>query len=164
LPPSPGTTGSTAGAFSVFIHLVTDWAEWVLELHRALRPDGLLVASFLGEGMIELENGGRWDPDRIGMNVLRAGQDWDGGCPTAFHSDWWVRAHWGRAFEVLAIDGVAFADRARGRRGMSSSQIGRGLGGSVATVRTGRNRFAKDRLTSHVPVGHGRSLTPRSMR
>ena len=90
-------------AFSVFTHLVADWAAWVLELHRALKPDGLLVASFLGEGMIELENGGRWDPDRIGMNVLRAGQDWDGGGPTVFHSDWWIRAHWGRAFEVLAI-------------------------------------------------------------
>jgi SAM-dependent methyltransferase len=101
--PKPDDHFDLIYAFSVFTHVDAGWAAWVLELHRVLKPDGLFVASFLGEGMIELEHGGRWEPDRIGMNVLRAGQDWDGGGPTVFHSDWWIRAHWGRAFEVLAI-------------------------------------------------------------
>ena len=38
------------------------------------------------------------------MNSLRHGQSWDVGGPTVFHSEWWVRAHWGRAFEVLKVD------------------------------------------------------------
>jgi SAM-dependent methyltransferase len=101
--PKPDEYFDLVYAFSVFTHLVADWAAWALELHRVLGPDGLLVVSFLGEGMIELEGGGGWDPDRIGMNVLRAGQDWDGGGPTVFHSAWWIAAHWGRAFELLAI-------------------------------------------------------------
>jgi SAM-dependent methyltransferase len=101
--PKPDTHFDLIYAFSVFTHLDANWAAWLLELHRVLKPDGLLVVSLLGEGMIELEHGGRWDPDRIGMNVLRAGQDWDGGGPTVFHSDWWIRAHWGRAFEILTV-------------------------------------------------------------
>ncbi len=37
------------------------------------------------------------------MNVLRAWQSWDEGGPFVLHSDWWVRAHWGRAFEILDV-------------------------------------------------------------
>jgi hypothetical protein len=35
------------------------------------------------------------------MNVLRHDQGWDDGGPMVLMSDWWVRAHWGRAFEIL---------------------------------------------------------------
>jgi SAM-dependent methyltransferase len=90
-------------AISVFTHLADDWAAWLLELHRVLAPGGIFVATFLGEGMAEAERAAPWDPDRVGMNVLRLGQDWDGGGPTVFMSDWWLRAHWGRAFEILDI-------------------------------------------------------------
>ena len=90
-------------AISVFTHLADDWAAWLLELHRVLAPGGIFMATFLGEGMAEAELSGPWDADRVGMNVLRHGQDWDGGGPTVFMSDWWIRAHWGRAFEILEI-------------------------------------------------------------
>lgn len=90
-------------AISVFTHLADDWAAWLLELQRVLAPTGVLVTTFLGEGMAEAERAAPWDEDRVGMNVLRHGQDWQGGGPTVFLSDWWIRAHWGRAFEILDI-------------------------------------------------------------
>ncbi|HTU31753.1 MAG TPA: class I SAM-dependent methyltransferase [Solirubrobacteraceae bacterium] len=90
-------------AISVFTHLADDWAAWLLELRRVLGPTGILVLTFLGEGMAEAERAAPWDEDRVGMNVLRHGQDWEGGGPTVFLSDWWIRAHWGRAFEILDI-------------------------------------------------------------
>ena len=97
-------------AISVFTHIAENWAAWLLELHRTLKPDGVAIVTVLGEGMIEMEHGGPWDPDQIGMNVLRMGQDWDGGGPTVFHSDWWIRAHWGRAFEIVDIHHERNAD------------------------------------------------------
>jgi SAM-dependent methyltransferase len=90
-------------AVSVFTHVTDEWASWLLELRRVLKPDGLLVATVLGAAMIEVERGGLWEEDSIGMNVLRHGQDWEGGGPTVFHSHWWIREHWGRAFEILEI-------------------------------------------------------------
>lgn len=90
-------------AISVFTHLADEWAAWLLELHRVLAPNGVLVTTFLGEGMAEAERAAPWDEDRVGMNVLRHGQDWEGGGPTVFMSDWWIRSHWGRAFEILDI-------------------------------------------------------------
>src|SRR5581483_10452366 len=38
-------------AMSVFTHITDLWSEWLLEMHRALAPGGVLIASFLGEGM-----------------------------------------------------------------------------------------------------------------
>jgi SAM-dependent methyltransferase len=90
-------------AISVYTHLTDRWAEWLLEHHRVLAPNGLLMASFLGEGMIELLIGERWDENKIGMNTLWAGKPWDDGGPITLHSPWWLRAHWGRAFEVVRI-------------------------------------------------------------
>jgi SAM-dependent methyltransferase len=92
-----------AYAVSVFTHITDSWAAWLLELRRVLAPGGLLVVTVLGEAIIELERGGAWEEDTIGMNVLRHGQDWEGGGPTVFHSHWWIREHWGRAFDVLEI-------------------------------------------------------------
>jgi SAM-dependent methyltransferase len=90
-------------AVSVFTHMTDPWSGWLLELRRVLAPSGLLVVTVLGEGMIEVERGGAWNEDEIGMNVLRRGQDWAGGGPTVFHSHWWIREHWGRAFEIVEI-------------------------------------------------------------
>ncbi len=101
--PLPSDHFDLVYAISVFTHLADDWAAWLLELHRVLRPTGILVLTFLGEGMAEAEHAAPWDEDRVGMNVLRHGQDWEGGGPTVFLSDWWIRAHWGRAFEILDI-------------------------------------------------------------
>jgi SAM-dependent methyltransferase len=107
--PRPDATFDLVLAMSVFTHLTDHWAGWLLELHRVLRPGALLVATFLGEGMSEAIAGEPWDADRIGMNRARAWQGWDEGGPSVQHSEWWLRAHWGRAFEVLTVeDGPAF--------------------------------------------------------
>jgi SAM-dependent methyltransferase len=90
-------------AISVFTHLTDASIPWLLELHRLLKPDGLLVATYLGRWSSELLAGEPWDEDRVGMNVLRHNQDWDSGGPVVLMSDWWVQAHWGRAFEILEV-------------------------------------------------------------
>ncbi len=91
-------------AMSVFTHLTAHWADWLVELHRLLTPDGRLVATFLGEGMSESIANEPWDPDRVGMNVLGAWQPWDLGGPSVQHSEWWLREHWGRLFTVEHVD------------------------------------------------------------
>ena len=54
--------------------------------------------------MIEPLLGEEWDGDPIGMNVLSTYQSWDIGGPTVLHSEWWIRTHWGRAFDALRLD------------------------------------------------------------
>ena len=90
-------------AFSVYTHFTDNWAEWLLEHHRVLADGGILFATFLGEGMLEEMTGEKWDEDRIGMNYLLPGFPWDKGGPLAFNSPWWIRAHWGRAFEIVQL-------------------------------------------------------------
>jgi SAM-dependent methyltransferase len=90
-------------AFSVYTHFTDNWAAWMLEHHRLLAEGGLLFVTFLGEGMSEGLIGEPWDEDRIGMNTLMHGNPWDEGGPVAFNSPWWIRAHWGRAFEILEL-------------------------------------------------------------
>ncbi len=88
-------------ALSVFTHL-PDPLPWLVELHRALKPGGLLLATYMGRYNGEWFTHAPWQEDRIGMTVLRPDQGWDVGGPMVLMSDWWVRAHWGRAFEVLS--------------------------------------------------------------
>jgi SAM-dependent methyltransferase len=90
-------------AISVFTHLTDTSLTWLLELHRLLRPDGLLIATYIGRWSSEYVAGEPWDEDRIGMSVVQQNPDWDQGGPTVVMSDWWVRAHWGRAFEIVEI-------------------------------------------------------------
>ncbi len=90
-------------AISVFTHLTDSWSEWLLDLHRVLADDGLLIATYMGEGMSEWLADEPWEEGRVGMNVLRSWQRWDEGGPFVLHSDWWIRAHWGRAFEILDV-------------------------------------------------------------
>lgn len=105
-------------ATSVFSHLADSWADWLLELRRIIRPGGLLIASVMGRASSEAIAGEPWDPDRIGMNVLGYGRPWIAGGPMVLHSEWWVRAHWGRAFDVLAYTegGIAGQDAVTLRR------------------------------------------------
>lgn len=90
-------------AISVFTHLTDASLAWLLELHRILKPGGLLIATYMGRWNSEAIAGEPWDEDRIGMNVLRHSNGWDQGGPMVLMSDWWVRAHWGRAFEIVEV-------------------------------------------------------------
>jgi SAM-dependent methyltransferase len=90
-------------AFSVYTHFTDNWAGWMVEHHRVLADGGLLLLSFLGEGMSEALTGEAWDEDRTGMNPLLHGFPWELGGPIAFNSEWWIRAHWGRAFEIVGL-------------------------------------------------------------
>lgn len=137
-PPLPlaGDSFDLIWAISVFTHLTDHWAGWLLELHRLLREDGLLIATILGPALAE-----EWHPaaprrgdddavleDRIGMNVIHFDRGWDLGGPAVFHSAWWIEEHWGRAFEILSLredgfipmgewrgQGVALLRRKQGR-------------------------------------------------
>jgi SAM-dependent methyltransferase len=96
-------TFDLAWALSVFTHLTESSIPWLLEMHRLLKPDGLLIATYMGRWNGEVFTHEPWDEDRTGMNVLRRDQRWDDGGPVVLMSDWWVRAHWGRAFEILEV-------------------------------------------------------------
>jgi SAM-dependent methyltransferase len=89
-------------SLSVFTHLTDLSLAWLAELHRLLKPGGLLVATYMGRYNGSAFTAEEWDEDRIGMNVLRADQSWDLGGPMVLMSEWWVRAHWGRGFEFVA--------------------------------------------------------------
>ena len=104
----PSASFDLVWSVSVFTHLTDHWAGWLSELHRVLRPGGLAIVSFLGGAMYEVWTEEAWEPDRIGMTVLNHGQDWELGGPTVFHSPWWLREHWGRAFEIVQMrEGIA---------------------------------------------------------
>jgi SAM-dependent methyltransferase len=87
-------------AVSVFSYLPDTWSGWLCELHRIIRPGGLLLATFVGEGGSEFVAREPWEEDRIGMNVLAYGASWDVGGPMILHSPWWIHEHWGRAFDI----------------------------------------------------------------
>lgn len=91
-------------ALSVFTHLTDSSHAWLLELHQLLKPDGLLIATYMGRWNGAIFTDEPWDEDRVGMNVLRPDQGWDAGGPVVLMSDWWVRAHWGRAFEIVRVE------------------------------------------------------------
>jgi SAM-dependent methyltransferase len=105
LPPVPQRDGwfDVIWAASVFTHLSSPWSAWLLELHRVLKPGGLLLVSYIGQ-YTALPGVQDWDEDRIGMNVLDGGLGYGDGGPTVLHSECWIRAHWGRAFEVERVD------------------------------------------------------------
>jgi SAM-dependent methyltransferase len=104
-PPLPYEDGyfDLVWSTAVLSSIAEGWSAWLLELHRVLRPDGLLIATFLGEAASELVAEEPWSEERVGMNVLGFGERWENGGPVILHSPWWIRAHWGRAFEVLEL-------------------------------------------------------------
>lgn len=106
LPPLPLEDGwfDAIWAASVFTHLTSSWSAWLIELHRVLKPGGLLLVSYIGEAS-ELPGVDDWNEDRTGMNVLDGGLSYgEEGGPVVLHSEWWIRAHWGRAFAIERIE------------------------------------------------------------
>lgn len=101
----PAESFDLVWGFSVFTHVTDNWAAWLAEIHRVLRPGGLALFSFLGEKMWQHVLGREdWDADRIGMIISMPQRPWDHGGPDAYHSEWWLREHWGRAFEIAHLD------------------------------------------------------------
>jgi SAM-dependent methyltransferase len=108
--PHPDSHFDLVYAISVFTHITHEWSAWLLELHRILKPGGLLLATFLGP-----DAGGRRlsdlpGEDELGMcakTVLGQSLDYSSG-PLVWHSPWWLRSHWGRAFEILELRLGAF--------------------------------------------------------
>jgi SAM-dependent methyltransferase len=64
-------------AVSVFTHLTDNSTPWLLELHRTLKPDGLLIATFMGRWTSEWFAKEPWVEDRVGKNALYHHRDWD---------------------------------------------------------------------------------------
>jgi SAM-dependent methyltransferase len=90
-------------AIGVLTVMAVHWSDWLVELHRLLDTDGVLIATVTGATMAEQIAGQPWDPDRVGMNVLGLGE-WR---PMVLHSPWWIRSHWGRIFEVDLREGAS---------------------------------------------------------
>ena len=88
---------------SVFTHITDEWSRWLVELHRVLRPGGLAVLSVLGPVVAQELLGIDWD-DRIGMALVDLDKGWEIGGPSVLLGEWWVREHWGRAFEILRFE------------------------------------------------------------
>lgn len=86
---------------SVFTHLTSHSSAWFLELHKLLKPGGYLIPTYMGRWISEYFTGETWDEDRHGRTLLRHTWPWEHGGPVALISDWWMREHWGRAFEVV---------------------------------------------------------------
>lgn len=99
--PRPDASYDLVWAMSVFTHLVENSLDWLLELHRVLDDDGLLIASVLGRAMWEAREPGPWEEDRVGMAVVGHAEPWDLGGPVVYLSHWWLDEHWGRLFEVV---------------------------------------------------------------
>ncbi len=101
-PPLPLATGSLdlIWAMSVFTHIGEQWSDWLGEMHRLLAPGGILIASFLGEGIWDALVREAYSEDEVGIVVMHS---WRGSDARVFHSEWWLREHWGRGFDVLAV-------------------------------------------------------------
>jgi hypothetical protein len=99
--PHPDGSFGEIEAPSAFTHLAAGWAEWLLELRRVLADGGHLVIGLASPERFDELIARRWDESPVGMTVLYAPE-----CPgrrIVFHSEWWLRAHWGQAFEIVSI-------------------------------------------------------------
>lgn len=108
--PYPDDHFDVVTAFSVFTHLGTNWAEWLLEVRRVLKPGGILIASILDQSCAQTLTEVPYEEDAVGMSI------WAYANPTipyvnVLHSHWWLREHWGRAFEILSIESGTYDER-----------------------------------------------------
>jgi len=120
LPPLPFDTGSVdlIYALSVFTHLAEDWSAWLLEIHRILAPDGLAFITLLGEPMWDAHLGkpffqeqlaGPWDESSVGCFITNFGMAQDDIGPCIYHSEWWIREHWSRCFDIVQFEPWGYA-------------------------------------------------------
>jgi SAM-dependent methyltransferase len=108
--PHPDEHFDLVYAISVFTHITGEWAEWMLELRRILKPDGLLLATFIGPRSWENSLKRTVGEDELGIAMLRLDQSYaDTSGPLVLHSPWWIRAHWSRAFAIETLWPHGFA-------------------------------------------------------
>jgi SAM-dependent methyltransferase len=151
-PPLPYSDGEFDLVFnhSVFTHLDEVRQDmWLDELHRVVRPGGLLVLSTQGEPALP---DGAWklrdSLERDGIATLD-NSDRDPGLPdwyqNTWHAPWYIFEHWGRWFRIRAYipgGGLGFQDhvlmerREEGElRRPVTARSGRRAQGAVATSR-----------------------------
>jgi SAM-dependent methyltransferase len=109
-------------AISIFSHLADSAAAWLLELRRVLRPDGVLIASFQGPCRWDIRRRGAPAPpiDELGRHIDHYGDSFfDSHGPHVYLAPWWIREHWSRAFDIVALheDGMPTATGRPGDRG-----------------------------------------------
>jgi SAM-dependent methyltransferase len=113
-------------ALSVFTHIVHLWDVWLMEFRRILIPGGLAFFTIHEEhtwrrlaedpAMQNTWVTNRWlgtdfslGPQRD-VEISQAGDNWGG--VTVFYKENWIRAEWGRYFEVVSIEPLCEAYQA----------------------------------------------------
>lgn len=91
----------TVVAVSVLSQIAHGWEAWLLELRRILKPGGRLLLTLMGPACAPAVTGTTVTDAEVGMSVHGPGRPWSAGGPMVLHSEWWVRAHYGRAFDVV---------------------------------------------------------------
>jgi len=89
-------------AVSVFTHLPEELQEpWLAEMHRILRPDGILMVTLSGEGDLvrlgESEQQRFYNGELVVMDAKYAGTNMCG----VYHPESYIRRHWSKYFDVL---------------------------------------------------------------
>ena len=99
--PLPDASFRLIWSRSAFTVLADGWAEWLVEARRLLAEDGIAVVGLAEKQRFATLAGEAWDESRIGMTTLDALDE----TPAAavFHSEWWLRSHWGRAFARVEL-------------------------------------------------------------
>ena len=101
--PFPDDHFDLVTAFSVFTHITTYWAEWMLELQRGDQAGRLRRSvTVLGDAMSRDLTPVPWDEDATAMNCFGFGPHVRR-FALVLHSEWWIRTHWGRAFEIHKV-------------------------------------------------------------
>ncbi len=121
--PLPDASLDLIYATSVFTHLHDTWGAWIAELHRLLAPGGLLFMTYLGcdafaDRLIE----GPWTEDDFGLTTLVQLRQSGTPSPVVLLSEWWIRAHLTRGFEVLSLQPEGFGTRP-GRPGRGQGML-----------------------------------------
>ena len=101
--PQPDSSFRLLWSVSGFTAMADSWAEWLLEAGRLLAEDGIVVIGLAEPERFERLTGEAWDESGIGMTALDAMNRTPQ--TAVFHSEWWLRSHWGRLFARVELSG-----------------------------------------------------------